>query len=342
LGEKFSAAAPEIEHMADLLAELERTNANWRGRSLLGFALGKVCLEAGDADRAFAYLREANRLKRESLRYDAEAEATLMREIARIMSASNIKRLTGNGVASDVPVFIIGMPRSGTTLIEQILASHPAVHGAGELMTLPYILGEVVGGNSFEELLSDDEAGGALLHEIGRRYLDRVTPLAPDSKRIVDKMPTNFQLAGLIPLALPGARIIHCRRDPVDTCLSCYSHSFQGGLNFTYDLRELGLYYRAYDALTAHWRAVLPPERYTEVQYESVVEDVEAEARRLIAFCGLDWDDACLDFHRSARPVQTASVEQVRQPIYKSSVRRWEKYASYLQPLLKALKGEEA
>ncbi len=167
-------------------------------------------------------------------------------------------------------------------------------------------------------------------------------PLAPRARRITDKMPANFRYAGLIHLALPNARIVHMRRDPVDTCLSCFSILFGGDQPFTYDLGELGRYYRAYQRLMEHWRAVLPPGVMIEVQYEALVGDFEPEARRILAHCGLEWNEACLDFHQTERPVHTASSVQVRQPIYRSSVGRWRPDAEELRPLLDALAASNA
>ena len=233
---------------------------------------------------------------------------------------------------SELPVFVIGMPRSGTTLVEQILASHSQVHGAGELSTLRLL---VEGGGAYPDACAS--ASGDDLARLGQAYMARVAPLAQGKQRLVDKMPANFLYAGLIPLVLPGARIIHCRRDPVDTCLSCYTKLFSGEQRFTYDQTELGEFYRGYAKLMAHWRLVLPPERFIEVDYEAVVDDLEGEAKRLVSFLGLPWEDACLRFHDSRRVVRTASVNQVRQPIYTTSKGRWQKYADHLGPLLAAL-----
>jgi hypothetical protein len=174
------------------------------------------------------------------------------------------------------------------------------------------------------------------LFDLGREYEQRMRAVAQPGHRVVDKNPTNFLYAGLIHLILPNARIIHCRRDPVDTCLSCYTKLFRD-VRFARDLRELGSYYRCYEALMSHWRDVLPAGRFTEVHYEHVVDDLEGQARRLIEFCGQDWNAACLRFHETHRSVRTASVNQVRQPIYRSSVGRWRPYAPYLGPLLDAL-----
>ena len=220
------------------------------------------------------------------------------------------------------------MPRSGTTLLEQILASHPDIHGAGELTHIQRLAdtaGPVIG--------LDAERLAAM----GREYLSQVERLAAGRRHIVDKMPSNFLHAGLIRLTLPDARIIHCRRDPVDTCLSCYSKLFTTEQSFTYEMTELGRFHRGYRELMAHWRAVLPASHFLEVDYEAVVADMPAEVRRILDFLGLEWDDACLNFHRTQRPVLTASVNQVREPLYATAVGRWRAHALQLRPLLDAL-----
>ena len=180
------------------------------------------------------------------------------------------------------------------------------------------------------------------LTQLGTRYVERTQGLTNRHPRIVDKMPTNFMFAGLISVMLPNARIIHCRRDPLDTCLSCYTKNFRTGLGFTFDLREIGLFYRGYEVLMAHWRSSLPPDRFTEVAYEELVTDVETETRRLLSFCGLKWAPACLDFHNTARQVRTISALQVRQPVYRQSIGRWRQYAQHLGPLLDTLGTQAA
>lgn len=227
------------------------------------------------------------------------------------------------------------MPRSGTTLIEQIIASHPHVYGAGEREDFQTAVFAVSGRTDYPELTAD--LTPSQLGALGAAYIARVTASAPSCERFTDKLPANFAYAGLMHLALPNARIIHVRRDPIDTCLSCYATAFRSSQKFSYDLGEIGRFYRAYDKLMAHWRDVLPANVMLEVQYEDVVADLEGQARRLIAHCGLEWDDACRAFHATERPVRTASAAQVRQPIYRSSVGRWRAYREQLQPLFDAL-----
>jgi hypothetical protein len=241
------------------------------------------------------------------------------------------------GSPSDVPVFIVGMQRSGTTLTEQIAASHPQVYGAGELEHIRRIAGMIKIGrpeSTVRQLTSADSLA------LAGDYLRKVREIGGDALRIVDKMPHNFQYLGLIAILFPKARIIHCTRDPMDNCVSCFTQSFTGHHGYNTDLRQLGLYYREYRRLMDHWRRVLPIPML-EIDYEEMVADQETQSRRLIDFLGLDWDPACLNFHETDRSVQTASRWQVRQPIYKTSVKRWKDYEKHLGPLKKAL-GELA
>jgi tetratricopeptide (TPR) repeat protein len=300
----------------------------------LHFALGKVYGDLGQHERSFSHLVQGNALKRKQIVYDEAGAMAQLERTRALFTAEAIGRGQGLGDPCPAPVFIIGMPRSGTTLVEQILASHPKVHGAGELYDFEAAVAGLNDPGSTRSGL-----GGQELRRISGRYLGHLRSLAPAAERITDKMPANFRFAGLIHLALPNARIIHIRRDPVDTCLSCFSILFARGQAFTYELGELGRHYRAYATLMEHWRGVLPSGVMLEVQYEEVVADFEREARRIVAHCGLEWDDACLEFHNTRRPVWTASAIQVRQPIYRSSIGRWRPYESMLQPLLQALEG---
>lgn len=327
---RFAADDPDIARMESLLAPDAALGFN--DRIALHFALGKAYLDAGRPDRAFAHLDEGNRMKRSTFTFDLEASGRWMEEIADTFTAPALERLAGRGHPSDMPIFVLGMPRSGTSLIEQILASHPDVRGAGELPTMQLLTGGLPGYPA-----GIAAATGDRFRQMGEAYTARLAPFAKGRRHVVDKMPGNFVHAGLIRLILPQARIIHCRRNAVDTCLSCYTKLFTTEQRFTYDLAELGRFHRDYQALTDHWRATLPASHFIEVDYEAVVEDLEGEARRLLAALGLPWDDRCLAFHETPRIVRTASLMQVRQPIYKSSAGRWKAYAAHLQPLLAAL-----
>jgi hypothetical protein len=227
------------------------------------------------------------------------------------------------------------MPRSGTTLIEQILASHPQAFGGGELPTLNSIAARI--GVFADRSSAFLDAMAQMLRRAGAQYVSEIRRLAPHAMRITDKMPSNFRWAGLIHLALPNARIIHVERDPLDTCFSCFSKLFANGQYQTYNLAELARYYRHYQKMMEHWRQVLPPGRIVHVRYEDIVSDLEGQARRIVAHCGLEWDDRCLAFHNTDRPVHTASAVQVRQPIYGNAIGRAQPFRPFLRPLLDAL-----
>jgi hypothetical protein len=224
------------------------------------------------------------------------------------------------------------MPRSGSTLIEQILAGHPQIHAAGELGDLEKASRR---STPFPECIPALDASD--LRKIGQDYLARIPVLASGQTRIVNKLPDNFLRIGLIRLILPNARIIHTVRDPIDTCVSCYSKLFASGQYFSYELGELGRYYNRYRELMDHWRSILPSGVMLEVSYEDVVNDVEGQARRLMEYCGLPWDDRCVSFHQTTRLVKTASAVQVRKPLFRSSLQRWRKYEPSIGPLLQAL-----
>jgi tetratricopeptide (TPR) repeat protein len=304
----------------------------------LFFALGRVYEKNGAADKAFEHIVKGNQLKRGTLSYDIAVTQDSFDLTMETFDGAFFARHGAAGDASALPIFILGMPRSGTTLVEQILASHPLVHGAGELHEMGAIAAALPArtgtGQPYPACVEDVDEG--LWAELGANYVDALSRRAPGKERVCDKMPGNFLRLGLIHQMLPNAAIIHCRRDAMDTCYSCFSLLFTDGQSFTYDMRELGLYYREYDRLMRHWQALLPG-RILDVYYEDVVADLEASARRLVAHCGLEWDGRCLDFHQTERAVRTASLTQVRQPIYASSIGRWRRHERHLGPLIEAL-----
>ncbi|MGO9969651.1 MAG: tetratricopeptide repeat protein [Bryobacteraceae bacterium] len=303
------------------------------------FAVAKALEDTGDYARALEHLRQGNALKRKQLDYDEGRVLNLFQRVSTVFDGRLLDRFQGEGDPSSVPVFVLGMPRSGSTLIEQILASHPQIHGAGELTDFETAASSVfhAGGRAVEYPECVPAVDGAALRRIGQSYLARLPALAEGKVRIVDKLPGNFLNIGLIRLALPNARIIHTMRHPMDTCVSCYSKLFTFGHHYTYDLAELGRFYRYYSELMTHWRRVLPPGAMLDVSYEDVVDDLEGQARRMIDYCGLPWDDRCISFHRTSRPVKTASAVQVRKPLFRSSLQRWRKYESGIAPLLDEL-----
>jgi hypothetical protein len=310
-------------------------------RELLDFAYGRALEDVGEYDDAFAAYAEGNRLhfaahpfdEAESERFARHTRATFSDELLRLCEplASELPEVND----ARVPVFIVGMPRSGSTLIEQVLSSHVSLHGAGELSNISYIAKTVKppgaqASNLMEWFMS--------LRTLGQSYLDEVWKLAPSARFITDKMPGNFLHIGLLQLMLPHARIIHTQRDPMDCCFSCYALRFAAaGHEYCYDLSTLGRYYVRYSEMMQHWHAVLPPGRILNVRYEDMVSDLEGQTRRLLDYIGLPWDPACLKFYENKREVSTASVMQVRQPIYNTSVARWKHFQKHLAPLLDTL-----
>ena len=309
----------------------------------LHFGLAKAYDDLKRHDEAFSHYLKGNALKRKTVDYDETAVLSYFGRVKENITAEVVREKSGGGYTTRQPVFILGMPRSGTTLIEQIIASHPQVKGAGELKDLSETVNSVRDrdGNQapypeFVPVLSSQE-----LAKIGEVYARKLDSRAPGSPRITDKMPSNFYFLGLIHLALPNAKIVHTNRNPIDTCVSCFSKLFAGEQSQTYDLAELGRYYRAYHGLMAHWRRVLPAGAFLDVQYEEVVGDIESQARRILDHCELEWDARVLHFHKHERPIKTASASQVRKPIYDSSVARWRNYEKFLGPLIAEL-GELA
>ena len=308
----------------------------------LHYALAKAFEDVNELDTAFRHYEIAGAKKKRLEPYNEKNSARVFMVMPKVVNAKTYALAPQSGCDSEIPVFILGMPRSGTSLLEQILSSHPDIFGAGELKFLPAVLDNIQYGHNRINLNEpeayfpyDDNASWELR---GQRYVDRLQKLAGSRpyKRIVDKMPGNFTMVGLIKAILPKSRIIHSRRHPVETCLSNYRIHFAEGQHWSYHLRELGRYYKRYWELMQHWRQEFP-DAMLEVRYEDNVADVEAQARKVIEYLGLQWNDSCLEFYNTDRPVKTASTSQVRRPIYTTSTNRWRKYEKYLGPLLEEL-----
>lgn len=309
-------------------------------RCQIDFALGKAWQDIKEHDQAFSCFERANAALRGSYGYDIAGLEKYFEEIAEIFSAGYMARHSGGGFDSEKPVFIVGMPRSGTTLAEQILSSHSGVHGAGELKTLDSIMSFLQNGKK-DSLVNAgfmNQLAAPHFRQIGQLYVQETEKLNPAAARITDKMPFNFMWIGLIRLALPNAKIIHCRRDARDIALSCYTRMFTELTPWSNDLREIGRYYKAYDRLMKHWKAVCGDSIH-DLDYEALTASPETEIRKLLDYCGLEWQNACLDFHATRRLVATASDTQVRQPIYKDSAGSWKRYEKHIAPLLETLEN---
>jgi tetratricopeptide (TPR) repeat protein len=310
----------------------------------LHFAYAKALDDRGEHERALQHYVTGGRMKRAQLEYKESDTHGFFDSIRDAFPKEVFENRKFAGLDDDRPVFIVGMPRSGSTLVEQILSSHPDVYGAGEVKYLSIALGRLR--DRFPSLPKYPEMMAkitpAQLDIAGKNYQQTLSQGAGDAKRITDKLLTNYFFLGLINLMFPNAKVINTMRDPVDTCLSGFTKLFKDDMPHSYDLGELGRYYGKYRELMEHWHKVLPEGFLTTVVYEDVVADTEKEARRLIEFLGLPWNDKCVEFHKSDRPVKTASVAQVRKPIYKTSVKRWKKYGAGLQPLVDAIEGNAA
>ena len=338
----FARISRRTDARDDAIALVERTlrqgDLTDGQKTLLYFTLGSAYDGADEFERAFEAFAKANALR--PGHFDTDEFDRRIEGIVEFFGSAEAASLARAQNETQLPVFIVGIPRSGTSLTEQILASHRSVHGAGELRELGELLYGLSGGGNVLETYADfmPGLGQDKIDSLARDHLAFLAERGGDAVRVINKMPYNFLHLGFIARILPGARIIHCVRDPLDTCLSCYFQNFMRSNDQTFDQRALGAYYRAYQRLMAFWRETLEIPMY-EVRYESLVADLEGESRRLVDFIGLEWDPDCLEYHQSKRMVHTASYDQVRQPIYTRSVGRWRHYEAHLGPLREALDG---
>ncbi len=320
--------------IARIEAGLEQPGLLEQDRVDIDFALGKIFDDLGDYDRAFEHYERANRLKRARLPADRAKFGGFVDAIIETFDRAFFESRTGYGVDSERLVFIVGMPRAGTSLLEQIIASHAAVFGAGEVTKINEIAGEM--GKRCRTAVPYPRCAAMLgmeaTRDLAAEYLASVQRRSPDSLRITDKMPKNYLHLGLIALLFPKARIIECRRDPMDVSLSIYAHQFTAPYAFGYDLGDIAFDYRQYERLMEHWRTVLPSTVHP-VCYEALIREPETLVRQILEHCGLPWDERCLRFYETKRPVHTASNWQVRQPIYKGAAGRWRNYEKFLSEL---------
>ena len=323
------------EELASAEGLVAAPHLHWADRSTFAFGIARAYEKRKDYDRAFAWVRFANELERQRSRYDeAESLAFVERSIATFPAGYLASASIGPTDAR--PIFIVGFPRSGTTLVEQIIASHPEAAAGGELVDIPDLTRELplAMGVAYPECVA--EIGYEKGSELAARYLARLDRVDAKALRVTDKLPFNFRNLGLISRLLPGARVIHCRRDPRDVAVSCYFIKFHRPISFAQSLFDFGAYWRQYERLMEHWREALPLPML-EVDYETIVAEPEAQIRRIIDFAGLPWDPRCLRFFESKAVVRTASTSQIRNPIYSGSVGRWRRYAKHLAPLYSEL-----
>jgi tetratricopeptide (TPR) repeat protein len=305
-------------------------------RYSLLFGLGKMHDDCGHYDQAFDFFQQANVLQKKL--FDLDGEEDLRKALAKAFTPKSLKIFADRGNPSRQPVFIVGMPRSGTTLMERIIASHPQGAGAGELPTMPLIANSIFPVDNWRKAAARIQStlSAEKIETLAERYLDILGQGREGADRIVDKMPSNFLFVGLIKAIFPNATIIHAMRHPLDACLSCYFQPF-GELRWANDMSQIAGFYNLYRESIAYWHKTLPEGSILDVQYEQLVEDPETHARRMIEACGLEWDPTVLDFFRKKGVVRTASIAQTRQPIYKTSRARWINYARHLQPLANEL-----
>ena len=305
----------------------------------LHFAYAKALDDRGQHEKALEHYIIGGKMKRAQLDYKEEETFEFFDGIRAAFPKEAFENRRFKGLDDERPTFIVGMPRSGSTLVEQIISSHPEIYGAGEVKylsrSLHMLRDRFPSLPKYPQMM--EKITPAQMDIAANTYLQSLIATSGDAKRVTDKLLTNYFFVGMINLLFPNAKIIHTLRDPVDTCLSGFTKLFKDDMPHSYDLTELGHYYRKYREVMEHWEQVLPEGAMITVRYEDVVADTEGQARRLIDFLGLPWNDKCVDFHKSDRPVKTASVAQVRKPIYKTSLKRWMKYGEGLQPLVEAI-----
>ena len=335
-------ATPEHNHIERLAQLLESAQTDIDGTLYIAHALAKEWEDLGDYGKALDYLTEANTRKRESMGYSSDQDRALFDSMQGLFDKAFIDRAPA-GDPSREPIFIIGMPRTGTTLAERILSSHSEVYSAGELQDFALALKRASGSRSNRILDPDAVDKGARVDfaELGQRYLAGTRPATGQTPRFVDKMPINFLYVGFILLALPNAKIVCLRRHPLDTCVSNFRQLFrldQSYYGYACDLSDIARYYIMFDRIMSHWDEVLPG-RVLQLQYEQLVDDQEQQTRRLLAFCDLEWEEACLNFHENKAPIATASAVQARKPIYSGAMGRWKRYGDRLEPIKKQLEA---
>jgi Flp pilus assembly protein TadD len=333
---------PEDNHIDELREREAHGAKTWRGAVHLAYALAKEYEDLGSYSESFECLLRGARAKRRHTRYNLEDDLGIFPAIRDAFSAARLAAPV-DGHDTQAPIFVVGMPRTGSTLVERIISSHGEVQSLGELNSLSLAMMRLVeqgsGGAKLERRRLPQLAAALPMRTLAEHYLRDVAPQRDGRPRFVDKLPLNSLNIGLIHLAMPNAAIVHVVRDPIDACYAMFKYLFRNGYPFSYDLEELGAYYAEYHHLMEHWRSALPPGRIYDVRYEDVVADPGREARKLVAHLGLPWDPRCEDFHANRNPSMTGSAAQVRRPVYATSVGRWKSLERELAPLRRVLAG---
>lgn len=329
--EKQSA---DDNHVDQILSVLNSGVQRPAGEAQLCYALAKEYEDLGEDMHAFRWLQRGANKRRSLLSYRVEGDLEVMARLRSVFSQALMDH-AGGGFADEGPIFVIGLPRSGTTLVDRILSSHSKVASLGEINNFAWSLMHTIG-TAGSKLQLVDLSAKIDFAELGERYVRSLRSYRNPSPYLIDKTPLNYLYAGLIHLALPNARIIHIQRNPMDSCYGMYRTLFRAGYPFSYDFDDLARYYIAYVRLMEHWRSVAP-DAFLDVAYEDLVNEQEKVSRQIIGYCGLDWEPACLDFHKNKSAVATASSAQVRRPVYRDALERWRRYENELQPLIETL-----
>ncbi len=328
-------------HIKELKERLEKGVKNWRGAVQVAYAVSKELEDIEEYDEAFAYLEKGASLRRRNLKYDLKDDIKIFTAITDAFTREALEAATGHGYASAAPIFILGLPRTGSTLVERIVSSHSRVISAGELNDFALELLKLTGadnkGKQPARLALPKASLAVDMRSLGQNYVTAVRPLLKDTPRFIDKLPLNSLYVGLIYLALPHAKVVHVNRHPVDTCFAAYKYLFKNAYPFTYDLDELGEYFIEHYKLMEHWRKILPAGWMYDIRYEDIVADQKKATEKLLDYLDLEWEDSCLEFYLNEQASTTGSASQVREPLYNSSAGKWRYYKKHLLPLIDKL-----
>ncbi len=333
----------DSNHIRELKELLGMGIRNWRGAVQVAYAVSKELEDIEEYNEAFEYLEKGASLRRRNLKYDLKDDIKIFNAIINAFTGEALQAAAEHGYASDAPVFILGLPRTGSTLVERIISSHSMVISAGELNDFALELLKLTGaGNKGGQPARLDLPKASLevdMHSLGQNYVNAVRPLIKDTPRFIDKLPLNSLYVGLIYLALPHAKVVHVNRHPVDTCFAIYKYLFKNAYPFSYNLDELGDYFIGHHRLMEHWRKILPDGWMYDILYEDIISNQKEATENLLHYLDLEWEDSCLEFYLNEQASTTGSASQVREPLYKSSVGKWSYYEKQLLPLVDKLKN---